>query len=92
MAYSSTNGPKLIAQTLGDAAGNQWVYVSTHTIAAVAASGFITNGSALGMKIGDGLRAVEVTTAGAFTAFGNGTVSAVTASSAATVIFLATST
>ena len=91
MAYSSTNPPKLIAQTYGDSPGNVWTYSSTHTAAAAAASGFIDNGFALGMK-GDSFRNVELTTAGAFTAFADGIVSGVTASSAATVTFAATST
>jgi len=92
MAYSSTNPPKLIAQTYGDSPGNIWAYSSTHTAAAAAASGFISNGFALGMKVGDSFRNVELTTAGAYTAFADGIVSGVTASSAATVTFAATST
>jgi hypothetical protein len=92
MAYSSTNGPALISQRFGGGGGGEWSYLSTHTAAAVAASGFFTNGAALGMKVGDGIRSVQLTTAGAYTAFANGIVTSVTASSAATVVFSATST
>lgn len=86
MAYSSTNPPILIAQSFGSAPG-AWVYKSTHTAAATAASGFIANGDALGLQVGDSFRNVEVTTAGAYTAHADGCVSSVTASSAATVVF-----
>jgi len=92
MAYSSTNPPKLIAQTYGDAVGNYWVYSSTHTAATAASTGFISNGFALGMKVGDSFRNVELTTAGAYTAFADGIVYTVGASSAASVTFAATST
>lgn len=91
MAYSSTNGPAMISQRFGGG-GASWVYNSTHTIGAVAAAGFISNGSALGLKVGDGIRVIQSTTAGAYTAFANGVVSSVTASSAATIVFAATST
>lgn len=92
MAYSSTNGPAMVSQRFGGGIGASWVYSSTHTIAATAATSFFSNGAALGMKVGDGIRAVELTTAGAFTAFANGIVSSVTAGAGATVVFAATST
>ena len=102
MAYSSTtfgtNYPSLLVQKVapGPASaaggGSIWAYTSTHTIAAVAASGFFANGHALGMKVADTVNVTEVTTAGAYTAHGVGRVTSVTASSAATVVFSATST
>lgn len=102
MAYSSTtfgtNYPRLLAyvtaqpSTLLAGGGSLWSYTSTHTIAAVAASGFFSNGAALGMKVADAINVTEVTTAGAYTAHAAARVTSVTASSAATVVFSATST
>jgi len=69
-----------------------WGYSSTHTLAAVAASSFFSNGHALGLKIGDGVYTVTLSTAGAFTDFGLGAVNAVTTGAGATVTYAATST
>jgi len=91
MAYSSTNPPINIAQSFGS--GPQyWVYKSTHTAAATAASSFVSNGFDLGMSVGDSFRNVELTTAGAYTAFADGCVTTVTSGAGATVVFSATST
>ena len=87
MAYSSTNPPALISQSVSGGAGGAWIYQSTHTAAAAAASSFIDNGDALGMKVGDSFRNVELTTAGAYTAHADGCVSAVTTGAGATVVF-----
>ena len=92
MAYSSTNGPAMISQRFGGGGGASWVYSSTHTIGAVAATSFFSNGAQLGLKVNDGIRVVQTTTAGAFTAFANGIVTTVTAGAGATVVFAATST
>lgn len=102
MAYSSTtfgvNYPALLVQKVspGPASaaggGSIWAYTSTHTIAAVAASSFFSNGAMLGMKTADAVNVTEVTTAGAYTAHGVGRVTVVTAGAGATVVFAATST
>ena len=93
MAYSSTNGPVLLTQPVGKGiAPALWGYASTHTVAAVAASSFFSNGAALGMKAGDHIMVTELTTANAYTAFGRGVVTTVTAGAGATVVFTATST
>lgn len=91
MAYSSTNGPAMTSQRFGGGMAD-WTYRSTHTVAATAATSFFSNGAALGMKTGDGIRTVELTTAGVFTAFANGMVTVVTAGAGATVVYAATST
>lgn len=91
MAYSSTNGPALISQTFGTGPGF-WVYKHTDDIASVAASGYFSDGYELGMKIGDAVHAVELSTAGAFVGFAPGCVTAVSSASGATVSFAATST
>jgi hypothetical protein len=91
MAYSTTNPPHLIAGRIAGGYG-LWTYQSVDAMATVAASGYITNGSALGLKVGDGFHAVNLSTAGAYEGHGWGTVSSVTASSAATVTFVSSST
>lgn len=51
MAYSTSNPPKRIA---GGISGPQlWIYNSTDVHTDVDASGYFTNGAALGMKVGD---------------------------------------
>lgn len=51
MAYSVSNPPRLLMQPIAGA--RLWQYVSTDDAATVDASGYITNGGALGMKVGD---------------------------------------
>jgi hypothetical protein len=98
MAYNSTTFgdnpafltvPKLGGGPLG---GAVWGYTSTHTMAAVAASSFFSDGARLGMKPGDVINATQVTTAFAWTAHATGRVTVVTAGAGATVVFAATST
>ena len=93
MAYSSTNPP--VQLTPGSFGGQQtrlFGYKSTHTAAAVAASSFFSDGYSRGMRIGDFVHSVEVTTAGAFTGFAVGVVNAQTTGAGVTVTFAATST
>lgn len=93
MAYSSTNPPQLVAGRLGGSNGmGIWMYKGTDSIANQAATGFVTNGHALDLRIGDAFLATVVTTAAAYVAHSNGRVSAVTASSAATITFVSSST
>lgn len=51
MPYSTSNPPRLETQSI--AGSRQWIYESTDDAATVRASGYITNGGALGMKAGD---------------------------------------
>jgi len=53
MAYSTSAPPRLLLQGLGGAGPSIWYHTSADATAAVDASGFITNGGALGMKVGD---------------------------------------
>jgi hypothetical protein len=69
-----------------------WHYVSVDSIATVAASGYVTDGHARGMKVGDSFCAVNVSTAAAYEGHSYGVVSSVTASSAATITFATSST
>ena len=52
MAYNSANPPTLIAGPL-TGRGQLWFHTSADATAAADASGFITNGGALGMRVGD---------------------------------------
>lgn len=93
MAYSSTNPPCLMTSgSFGGQSLRMWGYKSTHTLAEVAASSFFSNGHALGLKVGDGLFTVTVSTAGAYTDFGLGVISSVSTGAGATATYLATST
>ena len=58
MAYSTANPPSLISPAFagGGATGNlpsTWGYVTADVYSTVAGAGYITNGGALGMKVGD---------------------------------------
>lgn len=51
MAYSTSTPPVLAAQPIAGA--RTWTYSSADAIATVNTTGYITNGDALGMKVGD---------------------------------------
>ena len=51
MSYSVSNPPRLLMQPIAGA--RVWQYVSVDDAASVDASGYITNGYQLGMKVGD---------------------------------------
>jgi hypothetical protein len=53
MAYATTNPPALVSQLSGKAAGSKWIYDSADAATAVRVTGYITDGSALGMAVGD---------------------------------------
>ena len=53
MAYATTNPPRLLMAGIMNQGPALWTYSSTDNAAAVDASGYITNGGALGMKVGD---------------------------------------
>jgi hypothetical protein len=84
MAYATTNPPRLMTPSMGGGA-QEWVYSSTDVSTAVRASTYFSNGSALGMRIGDWVKIVSLSTAGAYVSHSIGVVSTVTASSAATI-------
>lgn len=60
MTYSTSNPPILKVPSFTNVSGESstWTYASTDGATAVDADGYITNGKALGMKVGD---LVEVT-------------------------------
>lgn len=52
MAYATTNPPVQVASAFGGGPA-LWMYASTDVHTDVDASGYFTNGSDLGMKVGD---------------------------------------
>lgn len=53
MTYATTNPPQLLLQSIGNGTPARWSYTSADVAATVDGSGYITNGGALGMKVGD---------------------------------------
>jgi hypothetical protein len=53
MAYSASNPPKLLVQSLGGVGPNIWSYASTDGASTVDGANYFTNGGSLGMKVGD---------------------------------------
>jgi len=81
MAYAASNPPNLVTQSVG-AAPALWMYVSTDVHTDVDASGYFTNGAALGMRVNDVVIVVKSSATIGATLH---VVSAVTAGGAATV-------
>ncbi len=52
MAYSTSNPPQLISQSAGGGL-KSWRYSSADAVGDVDATGYFTNGVALGMELGD---------------------------------------
>lgn len=52
MAYSTSNPPELVTSNVGGS-HKRWIYTSGDAAATVDASGYITNGGQLGMKVND---------------------------------------
>lgn len=53
MAYSTATPPKMLLQALAHKGPALWTYENTDSAATVQASGYITNGGDLGMKVND---------------------------------------
>lgn len=53
MAYSTSNPPSLVTQSIGGSGCSTWVYASTDTASDVDAANYITNGGSLGLAVGD---------------------------------------
>lgn len=84
MPYATTNPPQLLVPSIG-AKPAIWAYSSTDVSTAVRASSYISNGSALGMKVGDAVFILSLGASSTYVSHGVGCVSAVTASSGATI-------
>ena len=61
MAYATSNPPALVHQLVGAAGGSTWVYNSTDAATVVRVTGYITDGQALGMAIGDIVHQRDIT-------------------------------
>jgi hypothetical protein len=81
MAYSTSNPPKLLVPSIGEAPA-LWGYRSTNTSTEILASGFFSNGHDLGMQVGDIVLNINSTSGIPYLTG----VSSVTTSSAATVV------
>lgn len=57
MTYSTSNPPTMVQQSINGR--REWRYESTDNAAAVDASGYITNGGQLGMKVGDFVKVLD---------------------------------
>lgn len=57
MAYSTSNQPRLVQQAI--AGPREWLYSSADASATIDASGYFTDGYALGMRDGDILKAYD---------------------------------
>ena len=58
MAYATTNPPVLLVPRMGSGTGTSkgtaiWAYQSADAVATVKGAAYISNGDALGMKVGD---------------------------------------
>jgi lipid-binding SYLF domain-containing protein len=53
MAYSTSNPPAMVSQRFGGNGPALFSYKSTDAIATVCGSSYVSNGNALGMKVGD---------------------------------------
>lgn len=53
MAYSTSNPPRLTAQSMGGGSGSRWVYVSSDSIVDTTEDDYFSNGSSLGMRLND---------------------------------------
>jgi hypothetical protein len=82
MAYSTTNPPRLIAQSVGAAGGALWLYSDGDGIETVIGADYFSNGDALGMEVNDVVLCVDSTDDVVNVAM----VSAVTSGGAATVV------
>lgn len=60
MAYATTNPPRMVNQAI--AGIREWHYTSADATATVDASGYITNGGDLGMKVGDLVKVFDTAT------------------------------
>lgn len=81
MAYSTANPPCLISERLGSDGGHVWAYKDGDPFDTMLAADYISNGDALGMKVGDPVILIDSTNSVALTAH----VSSVTSGGAASL-------
>jgi len=61
MAYATTNGPRLISDSLGSSTGSLFLYNDADPIATVLGTAYFTDGYDLHMKVGDVVMVVDTT-------------------------------
>lgn len=59
MAYSTSNPPKCLVQSIANAGAALWTYSSADASTVVRVSGYITNARDLGMKVGDAVITID---------------------------------
>ena len=59
MAYSTSNPPTLVRGGTLKGDNQEWVYRSVDAATVVRVAGYITNGGALGMRVGDTVKVVD---------------------------------
>lgn len=94
MAYASTVAvPVLIAGGFGGTPFREFAYKSADSIATVAGSSYFTDGYTRGMRVGDMITAMQLSTASTYMGHSRGCVNAASSTSfGATVTFAATTT
>ncbi len=90
MAYASTNPPVQWTQAFGGLV-KEWAYRSSDSGPTVAGSSYFSNGHALGMRAGDSIYVLQVSTGSTFMAQARGAVTAVTTGAGASITFITTS-
>ncbi len=91
MAYSTSNPPALVDQRIAGGPA-EFVYSSTDTVALAAASSYFSDGSALGLRVGDIMHVNQLSTAGALSGFATCRVNSVTSGAGATITCASTTT
>lgn len=78
MAYSTSNPPRLLSQSVGAGSGAVWYYASADAQTAVRVAGYVTNGYDLGIRAGDIMLMVDTGTFAAAVLVCNASTSAST--------------
>ena len=92
MAYASSNPPVQWSQAFGGLV-KEWAYKSSDPGPTVAGSSYFSNGHSLGMRVGDSIYMVQMSTLSpsSFVAQARGAVIAVTTGAGASITFITTS-
>jgi hypothetical protein len=61
MAYSNSNPPRLVSQSVGANGGDLWVYKDADALASVAVTDYVSDAADLGLKAGDIVHHVDTT-------------------------------
>ncbi len=94
MAYASSVAvPVMIAGGFGGTPFRVFAYKSADSVATVATTGYFSDGYSRGMRVGDVVETMQLSTASTYMAFSRGCVNAVSSTAGyATVTYAATTT